>query len=66
MVVDDDEGATIAGRTNDTPLGPPPVDGTIAMPCLNCLRHVTCIQITLAESIRCVFRPDKTNDLLCP
>jgi len=64
VVVDDDEGATIAGGAKDTPLGPPMVDDSISMPFLNCLLHVTSTQIALAESIGCMLRPSKKNDLL--
>ena len=62
VVVDNDEGTAITGRTDDTPLRSTAVDCALSMLLLNGDHDVTCSQVALVQSVDCMLRPKEADE----
>ena len=64
MVVDDDEGTTIAGGADNTPLRSPPVNRSVSMLLLDSGRDVTCPKVAFVQAGDCMLRPEEADEML--
>lgn len=64
VVVYNDEGTAIAGRTDNTPLRSTTVNRSARMLALDGAHDIACPNVAFAEAVDCMLCPEETDEAL--